>query len=262
MTEVIYSHTPSSTSSLANKHPGELMTWPRVYTFTALKPCCGTDSSSTRRKRRTGWKKKNKPKKNQGHYSVKWQRRSRLSNLLLEKRDKKKSPDGPPSSPQMGFILFCFDISASNPVNHQILIAFWQQAEMWGLNTDICPDNDKTKKHATSPWFERVETAGRSAISSSKDAPDSFRGFTEALSSGQPLPRLWHIWVMRFTSRPLDLVQKQSATAHTQCGIRSPLERRRVVLHYALDRCQFNALTWLSCLLFPHVHSQSYIHQL
>lgn len=86
-----------------------------------------------------------------------------------------------PSSPQMGFILFCFDISASNPVNHQILIAFWQQAEMGGLNTDICPDNDmkrgeKKTKHATSPWCEREETAGRSAISSSKDAPDSSEG--------------------------------------------------------------------------------------
>lgn len=51
-----------------------------------------------------------------------------------------------PSSPQMGFILFCFDISASNPVNHQILIAFWQQAEMRGLNTDICPDNDMKRE--------------------------------------------------------------------------------------------------------------------
>lgn len=38
----------------------------------------------------------------------------------------------------------------------------------------------------------------RSAISSSKDASNSFWGFTKALSTGPPRPRLWHIWVMHF----------------------------------------------------------------
>lgn len=165
-----------------------------------------------------------------------------------------------PSSPQMGFILFSFHISASNPVNHQILIAFWQQAEMRGLNTDICPDNDmkreekkKTKNMQHPPGVRERKQQGEVPSPHQRMLQILSEG-TEALSSGQALPRLWHIWVMRFTSRPLDLVQKRSATAHTQCGIHSPLERRRVVLHYALDRCQFNALTWLSCLLFPHVH--------
>lgn len=70
-------------------------------------------------------------------------------------------------------------------------------------NNKICHKNE---------WKILKKNTGlnSSAFSSSKDASHSFWGFTKALSTGTPRPRLWHIWVMHFTLQPLDLIQQQS----------------------------------------------------
>lgn len=118
----------------------------------------------------------------------------------------------------LGDFFFQFWHLLFHPLNHQILncVIVQQEGTIILLFTDISKDKDNPPcSIPMAGTGKQQERNGRDAISSSKNAPDFSWGLTEALSSIQAQPRLWHIWVMSFTLGLIDLAPNQ-LLRHTQ----------------------------------------------
>lgn len=98
---------------------------------------------------------------------------------------------------------------------------------------------------------KQQERNGRNAIFSSKDAPDSSWGLTQAFSSVQAQSRLWHIWVMCVTLGPLDLAPNQPVR-HTQRH--HSHQRERVAVSPDIHKININCIMcWASIWPFLSV---------